>query len=365
MSVSLTPIITTAGLQAVLNATNDGVQARITHVALGDTGWEPTNAATALINERNRVTVSNGERTQPTQIHITAIENGTTEYWVREIGFMLDDGTLLAIWSHPTQALAWKASDVDLLLAFDMLLSALPADSVVVDGTGGVNLAPATQSHEGVVRLATTAEAQAGTLDGAIAMTPATNRTHGDTRYARVSHRHPWSDLDEVPSMFPPAGHSHTWLSVTDKPSTFPPEAHGHAFQGAVSKAANHVTLAASTITTIYFPTRVYDTDGIRRDNAIFEVPDGASKIRVAAQAYLNGSAGWYALYVYKNGELWWEAGQDVQPGHQGSSLNNRLTITSGVLPANPGDDITFRVVSTTLVNMLTDGTWGSLEVVE
>lgn len=228
MSVSLTPIITSAGLQAVLNATNDGVQARITHVALGDTGWEPTNAATALLNERHRVSVSNGERIQPTQIHITAVENGTNEYWVREIGFILDDGTLFAVWSHPTQALAWKAADVDLLLAFDMVLSALPEDSVVVDGTGGVNLAPATQTHEGVVRLATTAEAQAGVLSGAVVMTPAGSRAHGDARYANVVHLHAWGDVQGKPSVFPPSSHQHAWSQITNKPTAFTPLSHNH-----------------------------------------------------------------------------------------------------------------------------------------
>lgn len=80
MSVSLTPVITTAGLQAVLSATNDGLQAKISHVALGDIGWSPTNSATRLKAEKNRVAVSNGTRIQPTQIHVTAVENGSTEY---------------------------------------------------------------------------------------------------------------------------------------------------------------------------------------------------------------------------------------------------------------------------------------------
>jgi hypothetical protein len=36
MSISLTPIITTAGLQAVLSATNDGLQAKISDVAFSN-----------------------------------------------------------------------------------------------------------------------------------------------------------------------------------------------------------------------------------------------------------------------------------------------------------------------------------------
>lgn len=238
MSISLIPLITSAGLQAVLNATNDGVQARISHVALGDAGWEPTVTDTQLVSERNRVAVSNGTRIQATQIHITAVENGATEYWVRELGFILDDGTLFAVWSDPTQALAYKAADVDLLLAFDMLLSALPADSVTIDGTGGVNLAPATVIIEGVVRLATEAEAQNGALNTAVVMTPAGSRIHGDARYAQLGHSHLWSAINEKPATYPPDVHSHTWASVTSKPATFPPDAHSHSWTSVTAKPA-------------------------------------------------------------------------------------------------------------------------------
>ena len=209
MSINLTPVITLAGLQAVLNATDDGLQARITEVVLGDQGWQPTPESEQLQNELARVPVSNGRRLQPTQIHVTAVENGDVEYWVREIGFVLDDGTLLAIWSHPTQALAWKASGVDLLLAFDLVVAALPADSIIVDGTGGVNLAPATLEEEGVVRLATASEAMAGSLATAVAMTPATTRALGDARYTSLGHRHPWGELEGVPNVFPPEDHDH------------------------------------------------------------------------------------------------------------------------------------------------------------
>ncbi|MEW7980281.1 MAG: phage tail protein [Candidatus Sedimenticola endophacoides] len=165
MSNTLIPVITQVGLQAVFNASNSGLQAEITEIALGDQGWQPDSAATGLRNERRRIQISNGERIAPTQIHITAVEDGTQlEYWVREVGFYLADGSLLAIWSHETQALAYKAAGVDLLLAFDMALAALPAESVTVVGTGGVSLPPATTVKLGVMRFATTTEAKAGTI---------------------------------------------------------------------------------------------------------------------------------------------------------------------------------------------------------
>lgn len=267
MSVSLTPVITTAGLQAVLNASNDGLQAKITQVALGDNGWTPTNAATSLRRERNRVPISNGARIQPTQIHITAVENGSTEYWVREIGFVLDDGTLLAVWSHPTQALAWKAANVDLLLAFDMLLSALPVDSVVVDGTGGVNLAPATNIKEGVVRLATIGEARSGLLSSAVVMTPAGSRAHGDSRYARASHRHPWTEIDGKPLSFPPSSHRHTWSQVDGKPSSYPPSSHRHTWSQIDSKPSTYPPSTHNHDTRYIRPSNFRVTSGFVKTN--------------------------------------------------------------------------------------------------
>jgi hypothetical protein len=190
MSNTLIPVITQVGLQAVFNASNSGLQAEITEIALGDQGWQPDNAATGLRNERRRIQISKGERIAPTQIHITAVEDGTQlEYWVREVGFYLADGTLLAIWSHETQALAYKAAGVDLLLAFDMALAALPAERVTVVGTGGVSLPPATTLKLGLMRFATATEAKAGTLHDK-AVTPKGMRAHGDARYSKLSHQH-------------------------------------------------------------------------------------------------------------------------------------------------------------------------------
>ena len=113
MSIALKPIVTKAGLEAVINASHDGLKAQISQVALGDGGYEPECSATALKSERNRIAIIKGTPITSAQIHITAIENGEAEYWVREIGFILEGGTLLALWSHPTQALRGIGLKVD------------------------------------------------------------------------------------------------------------------------------------------------------------------------------------------------------------------------------------------------------------
>lgn len=231
----ISPIITNAGLAAVLNATDDGLSARITHVALGDNAWTPDNTAVALQSERQRVAVSNGSRIQPNQIHITAVENGSTNYWIRELGFILDDGTLLAVWSDPSQPLAYKAAGVDVLLAFDLVLSALPDDSVTVVGTGGVNLPPATESIVGVLRFSTRNEARTASRND-VAVSPENMRFHSDSRYARTVHRHMWENILAKPSRFPPAGHEHPWTEINEKPATYPPSTHSHSWSETTDK---------------------------------------------------------------------------------------------------------------------------------
>ncbi len=135
MTTALIPVITTKGLAAVFNAQNDGVAAKITHIGLGEHGRTPSKNELALTSERMRVPIADGQRIDDHQIHVTALADGETEFWVKEIGFFLEDGTMLAVWSA-TQPLAYKSAMVPLLLGFDLKLEALPAQSVTVVGTG-------------------------------------------------------------------------------------------------------------------------------------------------------------------------------------------------------------------------------------
>lgn len=137
---ALEPLITDAGLAAVFNAQNDGVKATIAEIALGSSGYEPESSQTALQSEEIRHSIAGGSAVSDHQIHLTAVADGSDEFWVREVGFILEDGTLLAVWSHPDTPLAFKSARVDLLLAFDLLLKALPADSVTVEVTGDLSL---------------------------------------------------------------------------------------------------------------------------------------------------------------------------------------------------------------------------------
>lgn len=161
----LIPVITDDGLAAVFNASNSGLSADITHMALGDHGRTPDSQEKGLVNERMRIAIAEGERIDPHQIHVVGLAEGDVDFWVKEIGFVLSDGTFLAIWSD-TKPLAFKSSAVPLLLAFDLVLAALPAESVNVIGSGmGLSLAAyadkfisnaaaAIGAHAGVVKSA-------------------------------------------------------------------------------------------------------------------------------------------------------------------------------------------------------------------
>ncbi len=141
MSTPLQPVITQAGLAAIFRATNDGLSAQITHVVLGSTGYTPVQTQTALRSKKGTYPISDGQKLSSTQLHLTAVADDAAEYWVREVGFLLADGTLLAVWSDPAQALAYKSPNAQLLLAYDLSLAALPANSVTITSTGaGLNL---------------------------------------------------------------------------------------------------------------------------------------------------------------------------------------------------------------------------------
>ncbi|GEM_PF-301286 len=141
MSTPLQPVITKKGLAAIWNATSTGLSAEITHIALGTAGYDPTNDQSALRAQAAKYPIAGGERLSGSLIHLTALADGPAAFWVREIGFLLADGTLLAVWSHPTEALTYKPANTDLLLAYDLSLTALPADSVtIVSSPAGLNL---------------------------------------------------------------------------------------------------------------------------------------------------------------------------------------------------------------------------------
>lgn len=133
MSTPLQPVITKAGLAAIFTADNTGLSAKIGSIVLGTSGYTPDANQKSLVNQVAEYPITGGERLSSTLLHIVALADGDKAFWAREIGFKLTTGALLAVWSHPTEALAYKAANTDLLLAYDLSLSALPANSVTIE----------------------------------------------------------------------------------------------------------------------------------------------------------------------------------------------------------------------------------------
>ena len=136
MSTALQPVITKAGLAAVFNATRTGLAAEITHVVLGDRAYTPSADQIVLGRQLAKYPIVGGEKLSSTLLHLTAVADGESAFYVREIGFLLSDGTLFAVWSSTTEVLAYKAAGIDLLLAYDLSLAALPANSVTINSIG-------------------------------------------------------------------------------------------------------------------------------------------------------------------------------------------------------------------------------------
>ncbi|OKH88099.1 phage tail protein [Thalassospira sp. TSL5-1] len=145
--LSLSPILTSAGLAAVAAAHGQGLQAKITHIALGDGGYAVRDASnaplaaaqarTAMQSEQVRVTVYAGAIPGPQQIVVEArIDAGKPNFWVKEVGFFLEDGTLFAIWSSDSLNLGFRGDLVPWVFRFALAWTQLPENAVTVEFSG-------------------------------------------------------------------------------------------------------------------------------------------------------------------------------------------------------------------------------------
>ena len=190
MAAAIQPVITDAGLTAVWNATNTGMAAEIAEIGLGDGVWTAAEAdpdtgilpdITALRAEKVRVAIAGGRRIDPHTIHVAGVADDATEFWLTEIAFYLADGTLFAVAVFPDRPLSYKAADTKHLFGFDLLLTALPANSVtIIAGAPDINLSVASD-------LAALAKADIDNMDRIVRllqrMDDLENPADGDSRY--------------------------------------------------------------------------------------------------------------------------------------------------------------------------------------
>nr|WP_321460373.1 phage tail protein [uncultured Cohaesibacter sp.] len=137
---AISPTLTMAGLRAVFNASNDGLTAQITHIALGSSQYTPSGSETALKSEQARIPVAAGRYVDDYNIEVSALLDTDTGFTVAEVGLILEDGTLLAVWSNPDTPLAAYMVGVPIVLACYLAISQLPTDVLSFSGDVDLNL---------------------------------------------------------------------------------------------------------------------------------------------------------------------------------------------------------------------------------
>lgn len=150
--VVINPTLTLAGQAAAFNASNNGLELKITHVSFGKAHYDPTGNEVALVDPvGSRVTVAGASRPTPYQIRmVSQWREDVGEVGIGEIGFWAED-VLVFVWSKADGTVAsYKTDGVSYVLFNDLAFAQVPAGSVsfVVDPDESVALA-ALLAHEG------------------------------------------------------------------------------------------------------------------------------------------------------------------------------------------------------------------------
>nr|AKN39739.1 Phage tail fiber protein [Vibrio tasmaniensis] len=110
-------------------------------VAVGDQSYTPSVDQTKLRNELQREEINEFVELSPTQLKMVCAFRGDLEYTVGEIGYFLESGTLLAVYSIPNTVLTYKSPSSSWIPRFTLDVSPLPTDSItVVIGSDNLNI---------------------------------------------------------------------------------------------------------------------------------------------------------------------------------------------------------------------------------
>lgn len=138
MSVSINFNFTQKGQAAVFNAQKTGTSLNLTHIQLGSGNKVPAGTELALVTPQQVAAIAAGSSVSPTQIRMSAIFSGTTNFNIGEIGLWSGDpavntSVLVAYWSQANGFLAVKSNGVDFVFSHDMVLNtAVPPGSLTI-----------------------------------------------------------------------------------------------------------------------------------------------------------------------------------------------------------------------------------------
>lgn len=170
MALNIT--VTTAGRAALVNAANTGTApVTVTQIGLTATAVVPAVGMTALAGEFKRIGAVGGEVVADDVIHVSMLDDSADAYTLRSFALYLQDGTLFAVYGQAGPIIEKTASSFA-ALAVDVIFADIDA-ALLTFGDTSFMVPTATTERQGVVELATVAEAQAG-IDALRALTPAT-----------------------------------------------------------------------------------------------------------------------------------------------------------------------------------------------
>ncbi|KKY04107.1 tail protein [Xanthomonas citri pv. fuscans] len=159
--MALQLVLTTAGRAALINAEKNGTNAvKVTSIGFTATAFAAAEDLKTVPGQHLSLSSISGATTSSTTIHVTVSDTSRGTYEVRGFGLYLENGTLLGSYSQP-ELIMEKAAASDLLMSADILFSGVTVSSVTFGNANFTNPA-ATTEKEGIVELATRAEAIAG-----------------------------------------------------------------------------------------------------------------------------------------------------------------------------------------------------------
>lgn len=258
----LTLVVSDAGRAAIVNAENNGTApVLVAGFGVTDQAFTAATDTAELPGEIKRLTTFAGDAVAADTIHVTIRDDTSDVYTIRGFAFYLDDGTLFASYGQ-ADPIGEKSAQSMFLLALDAIFADIDATSLTFGDTDFL-LSQATTERQGIVELATDAEAIAGS-DPARAITPKAFKAALDSRFgvgapsgfikglltaasaavlraalaikgAALYDAGTGNGLDADLLDGQHGSYYQAWANLTGVPASFPPSAHSHSASDIVS----------------------------------------------------------------------------------------------------------------------------------
>lgn len=139
--MSLTPVLTAIGRDALIAAQLGSTTVVLEAVSFGSTNRDITGDEVALASSFLTAPISSSEAKGDGQIDLGVLVTGATsgmvaDHAVREIGFFDQDGRLIFYWSTPTGSLGSITPTSDYALVFSVVMAAADAEVITIVDEG-------------------------------------------------------------------------------------------------------------------------------------------------------------------------------------------------------------------------------------